>query len=138
MKIVVLGIGGVGGYFGGKLVQAGEDVTLVARGKHFETIKSSGLKIKSVNGGFHVYPKVVSSISEINRADLIMLGVKSWQVEEVAHQIKPLVSEKTMVLPLQNGADNADRLHNVLPDRNVLAGLCLIVSRIEAPGSFCI
>jgi len=134
MKIVVLGIGGVGGYFGGKLVEADEDVTFVARGKHYAAIKNSGLKINSVNGDFHVHPKVVSAVSEIDQADLIILGVKSWQVQDVAKQIIPLVSEATMVLPLQNGADNADKLRNILPHHNVLAGLCLIVSRIEAPG----
>lgn len=134
MKIVVLGIGGVGGYFGGKLVAAGEDVTFVARGKHYEAINESGLQVKSINGDFHVKPKVVNSIDNIKDADLILLGVKSWQIESIAKQIKPLISDSTMVLPLQNGADNADKLRAILPHKSVLAGLCLIVSRIESPG----
>ncbi|MBT8272182.1 MAG: 2-dehydropantoate 2-reductase [Bacteroidia bacterium] len=134
MHIVVFGIGGVGGFFGGKLAESGADVTFVARGKHFEAIRSKGLEVKSISGNFKVRPKVVNSIDDIQAADLIILAVKSWQVQEVAQQIKPIVGENTIVLPLQNGADNADKLRAVLDPKNVLAGLCRIVARIEAPG----
>ena len=134
MNIVVLGTGGVGGYFGGRLSQAGYDVTFIARGKHLEAIKSKGLQVKSINGNFTVHPKVTNTINDVLDPDLVILGVKSWQVEDVARSLKPVIRENTMVLPLQNGADNADKLRNVLDDDNVLAGLCKIVSRIEAPG----
>jgi len=134
MKIVVIGAGGVGGYFGGKLVLAGLNVTFVARGKTFEAIKTKGLQVKSIHGDFHVSPKVTNDISTIKNPDLIILGVKSWQVQEVANVLKPILNKNTMVLPLQNGADNADRLLSVLPKENVLAGLCKIVSKIESPG----
>jgi 2-dehydropantoate 2-reductase len=134
MNIVVFGAGGVGGYFGAKLAQAGYDVTFVARGKHLQAIKNTGLKVKSINGDFVVHPKVTDNVLTIKAPDLVILGVKSWQVLEVAKQLKPIISKDTMVLPLQNGADNADKLRAVLPDKNVLAGLCKIVSRVEAPG----
>ena len=134
MNIVVFGAGGVGGYFGGKLAQAGYDVTFIARGRHLQAIKNNGLQVKSINGDFVVRPKVTDDVSTITNPDLVILGVKSWQVDEVAKQLKPVVTEKTMVLPLQNGADNADKLRTILPDKNVLAGLCKIVSRVEAPG----
>lgn len=134
MQIVVFGIGGVGGYFGGRLAESGVDVTFVARGRHFEAIKSGGLHVKSIAGDFRVRPKIVNNISDIKNADLIILAVKSWQVQDVANQIKPIVSKNTIVLPLQNGADNADKLKEVLEHENVLAGLCRIVARIEAPG----
>lgn len=134
MNIVVFGAGGVGGYFGGKLAQAGNDVTFIARGKHLQAIKTNGLEIKSIQGDFKVYPKVTDDIVNIKNPDLIILGVKSWQVDEVARQLKPIISENTLVLPLQNGADNADRLRAILPHKNVLAGLCKIVSRVESPG----
>ncbi len=134
MNIVVFGAGGVGGYFGGKLAQAGNDVTFIARGKHLQAIKSNGLQVKSIQGNFKVHPKVTDDVASIKHPDLVILGVKSWQVEDVAVQLKPIIGEKTMVLPLQNGADNADKLREVLPHKNVLAGLCKIVSRVESPG----
>lgn len=134
MNIVVIGAGAVGGYFGGKLVQAGFDVTFIARGKTHQAIKVNGLKVKSISGDFHVYPKVIENITEINNPDLIILGVKSWQIKDVAKMIKPVLKEKTMVLPLQNGADNIDTLLSVLDQQNVIAGFCKIVSKVEIPG----
>lgn len=134
MNIVVIGAGGVGGYFGGKLAKAGFDVTFIARGTHLEAIKNKGLQVKSILGDFLVHPKVTNAIENIKNPDLVILGVKSWQVTEVAKQLKPVITKDTMVLPLQNGADNADKLLSVLPKENVLAGLCKIVSKVEAPG----
>lgn len=134
MNIVVFGAGGVGGYFGSKLAQAGYDVTFIARGKHLQAIKNNGLIIKSIHGNFTVRPKVTDDISTIKNPELVILGVKSWQVEDVAKQLKPVINKNTMVLPLQNGADNADKLRVILHNENVLAGLCKIVSRVESPG----
>ena len=134
MNIVVIGAGGIGGYFGGRIAKAGFDVTFIARGKHLEAIKKNGLQVKSTKGDFTVHPKVTNDLNDIKNPDLIILGVKSWQVEEVAKQIKPIVTDATMVLPLQNGADNVDKLLLHLDKKNVLAGLCKIVSKVEAPG----
>lgn len=135
MNIIVFGAGGVGGYFGAKLAKSGNKVTFIARGKHLEAIKKKGLQIKSINGNFRVFPEATNSLKEIKtKPDLIILGVKSWQIEGVANQIKSIISKETVVLPLQNGADNADRLLTVLNSENVLAGLCRIVSKVESPG----
>ena len=134
MNIVVIGAGGVGGYFGGKLAKANFDVTFVVRGKHLKAIKNKGLQVKSILGDFTVHPKVTDSIQTIKNPDLVVLGVKSWQVTEVAEQLQSVITKNTMVLPLQNGADNADKLRAVLPKDNVLAGLCKIVSKVESPG----
>ena len=134
MNIVVVGAGGVGGYFGGKLAQAGFNVTFVARGNTLKAIKTNGLKVKSINGDFTVHPKATDKFNELNKTDLVILGVKSWQIETVAVQLKDIITKNTMVLPLQNGADNADKLRAILPRENVLTGLCKIVSKIEAPG----
>ena len=134
MKIIVIGAGGVGGYFGGKLAKAGFDVTFIVRGTHLDAIKNNGLQIKSIDGDFTVHPKVTATIKDVKDPDLIILGVKSWQVLNVAQQLKSILNKNTMVLPLQNGADNADKLASVLDRQNVLAGLSRIVSKIEAPG----
>ena len=134
MNIVVIGAGGIGGYFGGRIAKAGYDVTFIARGKHLEAIKNKGLQVKSTKGNFTVHPKATSHINDIKNPDLIILGVKSWQVEDTSKQIKPIVTNETMILPLQNGADNVDKLLAHLDKKNVLAGLCKIVSKVEAPG----
>ena len=134
MKIVVFGVGGVGGFFGGKLANAGFDVTFIARGENLKAIKENGLQIKSIQGDFKVHPNVTDNINEISNIDLVILAVKSWQIDAIAKQLIPVISKNTMVLPLQNGADNADRLRAILPEKSVLAGLCKIVSKIESPG----
>ena len=135
MKILVYGIGGVGGYFGGKLAQAGHEVYMVARGKHLEAIRKDGLRVESINGNFKVKPTLATdAVSEIPEPELVILGVKSWQIPEIAEEIKPKIGESTMVLPLQNGADNVEKLLEILPEKNILAGLCHIVSFIERPG----
>lgn len=134
MNIVVFGAGGVGGYFGAKLVQAGFNVTFIARGAHLEAIKKHGLQVKSPKGDFKVTPKATDDINDVKTPDLVILAVKSWQVTEVAEILKPIIGKDTMVLPLQNGADNADKLRAVLPEQNALAGLCKIVSMVEATG----
>lgn len=134
MNIVVFGTGGVGGYFGAKLHKAGFKVTFIARGKHLEAIQNNGLQIKSIDGNFTIHPRVIENITTIETPDLIILGVKSWQITDVAQIIKPVIGKTTMVLPLQNGADNADKLRAILNPENVLAGLCKIVSKVEAYG----
>ncbi|WP_286761013.1 ketopantoate reductase family protein [Salegentibacter sp. UBA1130] len=135
MKILIFGIGGVGGYFGAKLAQTGYDVTMIARGKHLEAIKKNGLVVESINGNFKVKPDLVTdNLAEVPTPDLVILGVKSWQIQEVANKLKPLISPETIVLPLQNGANNVEKLQEILPKKNILAGLCHIVSFVEKPG----
>ncbi|MEM9685991.1 MAG: 2-dehydropantoate 2-reductase [Bacteroidota bacterium] len=135
MKIVVYGIGGVGGYFGGKLAQTDHHTTFIARGKHLETIKTNGLHVKSIDGDFVAQPAVATdNVLEVEHPDLILLAVKSWQLAAVAQHIKPVIMPKTMVLPLQNGAENTDTLLKILHKENVLVGLCRIFSFIAAPG----
>ncbi len=135
MKILIYGIGGAGGYFGARMAKAGYEVTMIARGKHLEAIRENGLEIESINGNFKVFPKLATdNLKDIPQQDLVILGVKSWQIEEVASLLEPILGEETMVLPLQNGADNVEKLLRILPQKNVLAGLCKIVSFIESPG----
>lgn len=135
MKILVYGTGSVGGYFGGKLAEAGNDVTFVARGKHLEAINKNGLKVKSVKGNFVVSPiNVTDDISGLAEPDLIIIGVKAGQVASAAKNIKTIIGKKTLVLPLQNGVLAPDLLINELGRENVLGGLCKIFSQIEDYG----
>ena len=82
MKILIYGTGGVGGYFGGKLAQGGKDVTFIARGEHLKAMQTSGLKILSPNGDFTIAnPQATDQVADLGVMDLIVLGVKSWQVK---------------------------------------------------------
>ena len=135
MRIAIFGTGGVGGYFGGRLAHAGEDVTFIARGEHLRAIKANGLRVDSQLGDFVVLPaKTTDDVNEIREVDLVIVGVKAWQVPEAARAIKPLVGPDTSVLPLQNGVEAVAQLvHELGPDR-VLGGLCRIVSFVVGPG----
>lgn len=135
MNILVMGIGGVGGYVGGKLAQTPHHITFIARGKHLEAIKRDGLFVKSILGDFHAKPSLVTAVpSEAPPPEAVILAVKSWQLEEAAGQLAPVLSKNTIVLPLQNGVDAAERLQKILPAENIAGGVCRIVSFIEAPG----
>jgi 2-dehydropantoate 2-reductase len=135
MRIVVFGTGGVGGYFGGRLAQAGEEVTFIARGEHLRAIKANGLKVDSPGGDFVINPaKATDNVDDVGATDLVILGVKAWQVPEAARAIKPLVEPNTTVLPLQNGVDAVPQLVEALGSENVVGGLCRIVSYVVEPG----
>ena len=135
MRIAVFGTGGVGGYFGGRLAHAAQDVTFIARGEHLREIKASGLKVDSPVGDFVISPaKVTDDVKEVGEVDLVIVGVKAWQVPEAARQMKPLVGSNTTVLPLQNGIEAASQLVNELGSDKVIGGLCRIVSFVVGPG----
>jgi len=135
MRITVFGTGGVGGYFGGRLARAGEDVTFIARGEHLQAIRTTGLRVDSRDSDFVIYPaKATDDVSEVGETDLVILGVKAWQVPEAAHAIKPIVGANTTVLPLQNGVEAVPQLVEELGKENVIGGLCRIVSFVVEPG----
>ena len=135
MKITIIGAGGVGGYFGAKLAKAGNDVTFIARGAHLAAMQQNGLTVKSIDGDFQVKNFAATDrISEAGPTDLIILGVKAWQVKETGHAIKPILKPDTMVLPLQNGILAADELRESIESKHLVGGLCRIISKIEAPG----
>ena len=135
MHIIVVGIGGVGGYFGGRLTLTGHRVDFVARGEHAKAIREKGLRVKSINGDFTACPdNVYEDLQNIGTPDLILLCTKSWQLEEVALQLRTHTGEHTLVLPLQNGVNSVEILSEHLPERQILGGVCKIISRIESPG----
>lgn len=135
MRIAIFGSGGVGGYFGGRLAQAGEDVTFIARGEHLRAIQTTGLRVDSLDGDFLVNPaRATDNVSEVGEVDLVILGVKAWQVPEAARAIKPIVAAGTTVLPLQNGVDAVGELIAELGNTPVVGGLCKIVSFLVEPG----
>jgi len=135
MRIAVFGSGGVGGFFGGKLAQAGEEVIFIARGSHLEAIQRDGLWVESVGGDFHIFPaRAESDPGKVGAVDIVLVGVKAWQVPDAAQAIRPLVGPDTVVIPLQNGVEATPQLGAVLGDLHVAGGLCRISSMVAAPG----
>ncbi|MES2307368.1 MAG: 2-dehydropantoate 2-reductase [Verrucomicrobiota bacterium] len=135
MRIAVFGTGGVGGYFGGRLAQAGHDVVFVARGAHLKAIRAHGLRVDSKLGDFVVASaQATDDLSEVGEVDVVLLGVKAWQVPEAAVAMRPLVGPHTCVLPLQNGVEAAGHLVAELGPSHVLGGLCAIISFVAGPG----
>ena len=135
MKILIYGTGGVGGYFGGKLALAGNDVTFVARGEHLMAIRANGLKVLSPDGDFIVASaKATDNVAGLSPMDLIILGVKSWQVKDAISAIKGLIKPDTIILPLQNGVFANEEIVEAIGKTNLLGGMCKIISRIEGPG----
>jgi 2-dehydropantoate 2-reductase len=135
LRIAVFGSGAVGGYFGGRLAQAGEDVQFIARGQHLAAIREHGLRVSSVEGDFVIRPaRVTDEPSALGSADVVLLGVKAWQVPQAAEAMRPLVGERTLVVPLQNGIEAPDQLAAVFGASRVLGGLCRILVYLESPG----
>ena len=132
MNIVIYGTGGVGGYFGARLAQAGNTVTFIARGKHLKAIQKNGLKLISPKGDYLVFPaNATANIAEVTDIDLILVCVKTWQLEAAAKEINQVLNEKTMVISLLNGVNNTEVLGAVIDKKHLLCGLCKVVSKIE-------
>lgn len=135
MRIAIWGVGGVGGYFGARLAQAGEDVVFIARGAHLEAIRANGLTVDSIAGDFRVTPaQATDDPGEVGPFDAVVVGVKAWQVPQAAEQMKAVTTPDTVILPLQNGVEAPRQLAAVLGKEHVLGGLCRIMSFISAPG----
>lgn len=135
MKIAILGSGAVGGYFGGRLAQAGHDVAFIARGDHLRAILKDGLQVESLKGDFAIHPARASERpEEIGAVDVVLCCVKSWQVAAAAEMMRPMLGEGTVVIPLQNGVEAHTTLSTALGDERVLPGLCRIISMVKAPG----
>ena len=135
MRIAIFGAGGAGGYFGAQLARAGEDVVFIARGSHLQAIRAEGLRVETPAGEIAIRPAhATDDPAEIGPVDVVILGVKTWQVTEAAEAMRPMIGPDTFVAPLQNGVEAASQLAAVLGTRHVLNGLCGTISQVVAPG----
>jgi len=135
MRFAIFGVGAVGGYFGARLAQAGEDVVFIAKGDTLKTIQAQGLRLESLNGDLLLPTvNVTDDVSRVGKADVVLVGVKAWQVPDAAKAIVPLVGENTIVLPLQNGVEAAGQLAADLGAEHVGCALAKIVSSLAGPG----
>ena len=134
MKIAAMGAGGVGGYFGARLQQAGHDVTFFARARHLEAIRANGLKVESPHGDALLKVRVLEDPREAEVADVILFAVKLWDTEAAAEKLRPIVGPATALIPFQNGVESISRLRAFFPEKNVLGGSAYIATRVKAPG----
>jgi 2-dehydropantoate 2-reductase len=135
MRIAVMGAGGVGGYFGGRLQQAGHDVTFIARGKHLEAMREKGLTLKSPLGDATLKVKAVGSAADAGQADIVLFAVKLWDTEAGAQQLRPVVATAGHVIPFQNGVESVERIGAILGRDRVMGGAAYIAARIGEPGT---
>ncbi len=135
MRIVAMGAGGTGGYFGAKLARAGLEVTFVARGAHLAAIREHGLRVKSaIEGEWVVRAPAVERLDGLPPADIVLFCVKSFDTEDAAQAVRPAVGPGTGVLSIQNGVDNEDKLARILGPSHVMGGVAQVFTTIEAPG----
>jgi 2-dehydropantoate 2-reductase len=135
MRIAVFGSGGVGGYFGGRLAQAGEDVTFIARGDHLLALQAGGLNLESAKGDLHI-PSVTATDdpNQVGPVDIVLLAVKAWHNLAAIQSMHPLIGADTGVVPLGNGVEAPDQLVEAFGTKHAMGGLCRISSFIAAPG----
>jgi 2-dehydropantoate 2-reductase len=135
MRIAVMGSGGTGGYFGGLLARAGEEVTFIARGAHLEALRLRGLTVKSrLAGEFTLPVRATDAPNEVGPVDLILFCVKTYDTDAAAESIRPLIGTDTMLLSLQNGVGNAERIAQIAGHDSRLGAIAYVVSAIESPG----
>ncbi len=128
MKIAIYGTGGVGGYFGGRLLQIGQDVSFIARNQNLEALRKHGLRVDSIAGDFSIAKvNATDKPAELGVMDYVFCCVKAWQVPTAAKAMQPLVGPDTLVIPLQNGVEATTQLAAEINPANVLGGLCGII-----------
>jgi len=134
MKFAVFGAGGVGGYLGARLADAGHEVHLIARGDHLAALQSSGLRVESVAGDTTVECPATDDPAEIGPCDYVLFCVKSYDTRDAATDLAPLLDDGTAVVSFQNGVDNETWLADVVGEEHVAGGVAYIFSTIADPG----
>ncbi len=135
MRVLVVGAGGVGGFFGAKLARAGESVVFLARGEHLAAIRREGLRVRStLEGESSVRVEALDTVAGLPAVDMVLFCVKSFDTEAAAAAIRPVIGPDTGVVSLQNGVDNEEKIDAVLGAGHALGGAAYVFATIEAPG----
>lgn len=135
LRVAVFGAGGVGAYFGARLAEGGAELGVIARGAHLEAIRARGLRVDSVLGDLCVRAFAASSApADIGPVDVVLLGVKTWQLADVIPELPPLLGADTLIVPLQNGVEAPLELERRLGARHVVGGVCGGFCFIAGPG----
>ena len=135
MRIAIVGSGGVGGYFGGRLAAAGADVAFLARGRHLKALRTRGLHLESLKGNLHL-PSVnaTDDPTAIGPVDVVFFTVKLYDNESATQLLPPLLGPGTVVIPFQNGVDSVDLLTRAVGRPHVAGGTAYLAAVIAEPG----
>ena len=135
MRIAIMGAGGVGGYYGGRLAQAGHDVTFITRGEHLRAIQARGLKLAGPAGDVVISgAQATDDPGQLAPVDVVLFCVKLFDTEAAAHAIAPLLSKSGVCVTLQNGVDGQHRIGAIVGDDRVIGGIAFVSALIESPG----
>jgi len=135
MRIAVVGIGAEGGFFAALLANAGNDVTLIARGQTLDALRANGIFVKSKTlGDIKLSLIATDRPADVNPVDLIMFCVKTYDLDSAAQQMQPLISEGTVIIPVQNGVEAADQIGKIVGLDHLLGGVSWVSARVEKPG----
>jgi len=135
MRILVVGAGGIGGYFGGRLLEKGEDVTFLVRENRKKQLEKQGLKIESTHGDYHTSPNLLVAGEKSDAFDVVIITTKSYQLEGAIKDVKHYIKSDTMVLPLLNGIAHVDHLIEAFGEQSVIGGLCFIETTLNEEGT---
>jgi 2-dehydropantoate 2-reductase len=133
-RIAVYGAGGVGGYFGARLAQAGAEVHFLARGAHLQALREHGLRVRSVKGDFQVQVQATDDPADIGPCDFVLFCVKTFDTDAAAARLGPLLGDGTAVVSLQNGVENEEKLARAIGEDHVMGGAAFIFAGIAEPG----
>ena len=135
MRIVIYGAGAVGGYYGARLAQAGEEVVFVARGAQLAALRTGGLRVESIAGDARLERVTATDDpAPLGEADAVLVATKAWQVEAAGRALGPVVGPRTVVVPLQNGVEAPAHLERSLPAEAVAGGTTRILCQLVEPG----
>ena len=135
MKIAIMGSGGLGGYLGGSLAQAGQEVTFIARGQQLEALRHKGLRVRSHQGEFQLKPvQATDHPAKVGPVDLILFCVKAYDLVPAAAQMKPMVGPQTAIIPVLNGIDHLETLSQIAGEKHMLGGQTGMTAHVVEPG----
>ncbi len=135
MRVAVMGAGGTGGFYGSLLARGGDDVTFIARGAHLEAIRARGLAVKSrLAGDFTIAARATADPREIGQVDLVLFCVKTYDTESAAALIRPVVGPDTVILSVQNGIDNDERIARVVAQGTAISAAAQVNAHVDGPG----
>lgn len=135
MKILIVGAGAIGGYFGGRLLEKGENVTFLVREKRKAILKKTGLKIESAHGDAELIPRLITADQPNETFDLVLISTKSYHLQQAIEDLRPFVGEGTTILPLLNGISHVNQLVEAFGEKSIIAGLCFIETTLDEDGT---
>ncbi|WP_251519046.1 MULTISPECIES: 2-dehydropantoate 2-reductase [Staphylococcus] len=134
MRILVLGAGGIGGYFGGRLAESGQDVTFLVRPKRKATLEKRGLSIQSEKGDYHFTPQLITKKEQVDPFDVVIFSSKSYHLKHAIEDLKPFVHDQTVIIPVLNGIEHIEELQAEFGNEKVMGGYCVIETTLNANG----